>query len=155
MVRFERTEDANLIRSIVTHPEIYKHVSDDGSPAPEDFEPPVNKAVLHVLVFDDEELRGLFTFVQQNFIELEVHTTLLPVARGPFAREASRGVIRWVWENTCYMRIITHVPAYNRLALAFAKRAGLIGFGVDQKSYLKNGKLWDQVLLGVSRPETT
>jgi hypothetical protein len=33
------------------------------------------------------------------------------------------------------------------------KAMGLKQYGVNEASFLKGGKLWDQVLMGISRPE--
>ena len=47
---------------------------------------------------------------------------------------------------------MTHVPINNRLALRFALEAQMQIYGVNQKSWLKAGKLWDQICLGISAP---
>jgi RimJ/RimL family protein N-acetyltransferase len=59
----------------------------------------------------------------------------------------------WLWAHTSCRRLITNVPARNRLALRFAEAAGMERFGVNHASLLKDGKLQDQILLGLSRPE--
>jgi hypothetical protein len=43
------------------------------------------------------------------------------------------------------------VPANNRLALSFAKSCGMTEYGLNPQSFLKDGQLYDQVLLGVSK----
>lgn len=149
-MRFVETDDEDVIRSIVTHPKVYPHISDDGSPAPDDWKP--NPAVKYILVFDGCELLGLWAFVPENFVTWNVHTCLLPIAYGRKALEAAKQMAEWVWKNIGCQRVTTNVPEYNRLALRFAERAGMVRFGVNPSSYMKDGKLYDQILLGMSNP---
>ena len=91
-----------------------------------------------------------------NAICWEIHTCLLPNAWGERGRRAARLLPEWIWQHTPCRRIITNVPDNNRLALRFALAAGMTEIGVNAASFLKNGKLRDQTLLGISpqsRPE--
>ena len=149
---FERTFDYELVRQIVTNPAIYDHITDDGSPSADKFEPIKSEAVWYVLVKDNTEVLGCFTFIPQNLVCYEVHTCLLPNAWGDRAHHASLQVREWMFSHSNAQRIVTNVPENNRLALRFAKTAGLQQYGVNPKSYMKHGHLYDQVLLGVSKP---
>lgn len=168
MISFERTTDWETIKAIVTHPRIYPHVSDDGSPLAEQWEPIRDEVVWYVLVKDDAvlhpskpkpdslgtpELLGLWVLVPDNSVCWKIHTCLLPVAYGDRARIAAIAMVPWIWHNTGCLRVITDVPAYNRLALRFARAAGMKEYGVNPRSYMKNKKLYDQILLGISKPE--
>jgi RimJ/RimL family protein N-acetyltransferase len=152
-LRFERTENLELVRRILTHPRIWPHISDDGSPPPEQFEPPDHPAIWHVLAWDGDELLGLWLLVPHNSVCWEVHTALLPHAWGERARRAARAFLAWLWRETPCRRLITAVPASNRLALRFAEAAGMRIWGVNEKSFLRGGRLEDQILLGLSPPE--
>lgn len=151
MITFERTQDTDLIKSIVTTPKIYQWLSDDGSPDREDYEPIMHESLWYVLAHKDEKLLGLFFLQPHNSICWEIHTCLLPDSWGATATEAGMLVIRWVWENTQCVRIVTNVPSYNRLAHAFALRCGLKEFGTNDCSYLKGGHYYSQVMLGVTK----
>jgi RimJ/RimL family protein N-acetyltransferase len=96
---------------------------------------------------------GLFMLVPENAICWKVHTCLLPLAWGKKAKKAARQGIEWVWKNMPAMRLVTDVPAYNRQASIFARWAGMTQYGLNPKSYQKNGKLMDVILLGISKPE--
>jgi RimJ/RimL family protein N-acetyltransferase len=152
---FERTRDYDLVRQIMTDPRVWPHISDDLAPAPTDFRPLECEAVWYVLVIGAGEVLGLFAFVPQNSVCWEVHTCLDPRAWGATGARAARELPAWIWANTPCRRIVTSVPAYNRLALRFARAAGMQEFGVNPRSYLKNGELQDQVLLGLSPEEVT
>jgi RimJ/RimL family protein N-acetyltransferase len=152
-ITFEPTHDLALIRSIFVHPRVWPYISDDGSPAVENFQPIDHAGVLYLLAFDGETLLGLWMFVQQNAVTVEVHTALLPGHGYRRGREAARGAAEWIWAHTKCQRIFTNVPACNRIARKFAEAAGMTEFGTNFKSYLKNKVLQDQTLLGISRPK--
>ena len=149
---FERTTDAALIRCVLTHPRIWGAISDDGSPPVEEFQPVICDALWYVAVHDGAELLGLFLFTPLNTALWEVHTCLLPHSWGDRALQAAREISTWVWANTQMRRVITSVPAYNRLALRLAKEAGMVEYGINPQSFLKGGKLHDQHMLGISPP---
>ncbi len=150
---FERTQDYDLIRGIMAHPRIYPHISDDGCPPATEFRPIEHPGVWYVLVRHQGELLGLFVFTPQGAACWEVHTCLLPHAWGRLARLAAAMMARWIWEHTPCRRIVTTVPVYNRLALRFAEEAGMTEYGRNPKAWLKHGKLYDTILLGMSRPK--
>jgi RimJ/RimL family protein N-acetyltransferase len=134
----------------MTHPQIWPHISDDGSPPAKDWRPPEGEHIWYVTAWDDDELLGLWMFHPQNAVCWEVHTCLLPTAWGEQAIAAARALPEWIWKHTPCRRIVTNVPSSNRLALRFAIRAGMKIYGVNRESYLKGGKLCDQVCLGLS-----
>jgi len=137
----------------MTHPAVYQ--ADDFTPPADKFTVREDPGIWYVLAFDGErntELLGLFVLVQLSPICWEIHTRLLPGSWGKQAAEAARGILAWLWERTPCLRLVTAVPAYNRLAIRFAERAGLKVFGNNERSYLKGGVLHDQILLGISKP---
>ncbi|MGH9663953.1 MAG: hypothetical protein ACRD9L_05990 [Bryobacteraceae bacterium] len=153
MLRFERTWDYSLVREVVTHPKVWPWVTDDFSPAAGDYLPVEHPGVWYMLAWDDGELLGLWAFTPENGVCWEVHTCLLPGHGFRRARAAARGMRAWLWANTPCRRVVTKVPAYNRIAYKFAVDAGLEQFGLNPKSIQKNGRLHDQALLGVSKPD--
>lgn len=150
MVKIQQMNDGELIRLIITEPHVYPYVTDDYSPAPEDYRPP--EAPAYMVASDEDTLLGLFALTATSGAIVEVHTCLLPAAYGDKAVEAANLVAEWVWANTKFNRIITNVPVINRIAMRFAERAGMKQFGVNEKSFLKHGVYHDQVMLGLTRP---
>lgn len=150
---FERTQDYSLIRRIMAHPRVYPHITDDACPPVEEFHPVESPEIWYVVVRAGEQLLGMWCFFPQNHVTWEVHTCLLPAAYGEIGREAAKRMASWIWQNTPCRRIITNVPAFNRLALKFAKAAGMVEFGRNERSFLKNGELHDQIMLGLSKEE--
>lgn len=151
-MRFERTFDMTLVREIMTHPKVYPFITDDFSPPVEQFAPLDHPLFWYMLAFDGEELLGMWLFEQRG-VAFQVHTCLLPGYRFQRGRQAAREMAEWIWTNSGCQRIWTAVPRNNRIAVEFARAAGMTQFGVNERSFLKNGILQDQILLGMSRPE--
>lgn len=158
MIELNRSFDYDLIRRIMTDRAVYSDISDDGCPAAENFQPVESDALWYVIASDrrpDQEpiVLGLWLLVPQNTVCWEIHTVLLPHAWGPLGREAARAMAQWIWSETPCKRLITNVPEPNRLALHFAREAGMVEYGLNPASYLKHGKLFAQHCLGLSNPE--
>jgi len=152
MIHIDRSTEYALIRGIMSHPRVYPHLTDDASPAAEDFRPIENEAFCYLVAWDGNELLGLWLLVPLNAVCWEIHTALMPNAWGDRAHRAAAVMLEWVWANTPCRRIVTHVPADNRLAYRFALSAGMRVFGIDEQSFLKGGRLLDQICLGINRP---
>lgn len=149
-MKIERTFDQDLIRSIITHPKIYPFASDDSSPKADEFQPSVQDSIYYLTPVEDR-IMGCFMMVPANAITFEVHTCILPEYWGTKAAEAAKLCAAWMFHNTPCRKIITHVPAYNRLAYRFAKQAGMTEEGLIKDSFLKDGRVYDQHLLGLAK----
>lgn len=146
-------ENRDLIRAVMTHPDVYPAISDDFCPDAALFQPVDHPSFLYVFAFCGAQLLGLWLFVPQNGVCWEVHTCLLPGHGYRRGREAAKLLAQWVWAHTNCRRIVTNVPSFNRQARLFAQAAGMKPYGVNPNSYLKHGQLHDQIMLGLSRPE--
>ena len=153
MIRLERTLDYGLIRTIMTHPAVYPHISDDFGAAPENFWPMESPALFHLLVWDGEELLGLFITHSINPLLWEVHHCLLPNARGRRAREAGKAYLAWLWENTQAATVFGLTPANNTLALRYARGLGFTEIGRLTGCYLQRSERHDLLIFGRHRPE--
>lgn len=152
MIHIARSTDYALIRGIMSHPAVYPHLTDDDSPAAADFRPIESDLIWYLVVWDGNQLLGLWMLHPHNAICWEIHTVLLPNSWGDQAHRAAAAVLAWIWQNTPCRRIVTNVPADNRLAYHFALSAGLEVYGTNEASFLKHGRLQDQICLGISRP---
>lgn len=152
-MEFDRTYDWELIRLIATHPKIWPSISDDFSPQPQDWAPEQDEQVWYVHVKNELSL-GMFIFYPENPICWRSHICMLPESWGAIARDACKGAFAWLWANSSCLRIIGSIPECNSLALGFALQCGMERFGVNVRSFQKDGKLFDQILLGISKPET-
>lgn len=145
-----RTNDLDYVRSVLTHPKIWRHIVDDGNGLPDEFNVPDSDSIYWLVPNDGSDL-GVFMVHPVNNFMFEVHTALLPEAYGDKAKIAAKKLIEWVFENTQCLKLITHVPEYNRLAYKFALNAGMKEEGLITKSFMRNGKLIDQYVLGIGK----
>jgi RimJ/RimL family protein N-acetyltransferase len=154
-LKFQRTFDYELVRRIATDPKNWPTISDDFSGPREQWQPRRSLDVWYVLpLLDDLTAIGLFVFYPENTVCWRAHVCISPQYFGPPARQAFRECFAWLWERTDCRRIIGSVPLSNSLAIAFALHCGMEKFGVNPRSTMRGGKLEDQVLLGISKPET-
>lgn len=153
-MKIVQTEDVDLIRTIMTHPQVWPHISDDASGAPEKFDPSglVGKAHF-LLAVDGDEVCGMYLVHRHNAVLYEVHTCILPHAYGERADAAAQALLDWVFAHTECRHLMTFVPKPNRTALAYAQRAGLQIEGNVPASFLKDGVAHDQTLLGIGKEQ--
>lgn len=149
MIAKETTDAALIRRAIVRN---WRWVADDASGKPEDFQPALGPG-LHYVLIEDERPRAVFFYHRRNGITFEVHTCPFHGLRGPRAIEAARLSLAWIFDNTDCRKVVTQVPFDNPLAHAFAKRAGMADEGVNRASFLKNGAVMSQHMLGVTEEE--
>lgn len=154
---FEATKNTAIIKSVITDPAVWSRIADDYSGKPEEWEPFESATIGHVLVWDGGQLLGLLTLCAESAIHYWLHTRLLPCAYGRPPRGRSRQIARefldWLWANGPCERITMNICATNRTALVMATEVGFKEFGVNPKSVMRHGKLQDQIMLGMSRPE--
>lgn len=148
MIRFTRTRDLALVRAAIAgDPGVYNASSDDSAPRRADWQPNDHPAIWYVIAHSDGHFIALYTFIPQNAVTAEIHTTRV-FGRG--AAEQLAGAVRWFGCETSVRRIVAAIPATNRAAVRCALRAGFRQHGRDPKSWLKDGRLVDRVLVGIS-----
>ena len=152
---FERTTDYGLVRQILADPGIYARMGDDFAPPIAEFVVNEHPAIWYVLVYPSagDLVSGLFCFFPENGICWAGHVAFLRKTPPAITLAAGRAVVPWLWANTPCVRLVASIPAYNRAAIRFARRAmGLAAHGRNKASFMKRGTLHDQVLLGISKP---
>ena len=152
MVEIEKTNDCALIKRIFTHPGAWEWMRDDFSPPREEWEPIESESVIYLAAKHDSKVFGLFALVPDNAICWKVHVCMLPAGYGALSREAFLELFRWVWQYTRCLRLVGYVAESNRKALKLALDVGMQQYGTNPDSWLKDGKLQAQVLLGISKP---
>ena len=150
---FERSTDYALLSALIRDPRLYPFLSDDFSPPAADASAIEHDALWYIVAHEGTDLVGFWMFVPQNAICWEFHTVM------PLDRRAHRALWEligpggWLWSHTDCLRAVTNVPTYNRIAHRFGLRAGLTEYGRNPDSFMKNGKLHGQILLGASKPK--
>ena len=152
MIRFELTEDTELIKSIVTHPRIWRDLIDDFDGEPEEYEAKIHPQVLYAIAKEEGVALALCIFSLHSTICWEVTIMALDAGRGRALDVAEAGK-KWIFTKTPCLRLIGRVLKSNRLALKLNKAAGFKVYGVNKQCVMRNGKLEDVVLFGLSRSE--
>jgi len=141
--------DIEHVAEILGHSEVLPFIADD-SP----FVDPVATATacilndsIYVLI---PNAYAVFAFMPRNYVMYEIHSAILPEGRGSEngSKDAANAAVEWMFENTPCEKIISWVPSYNKTALHFALACGCKQEGVVKDSYKKDGKLYDQYLVG-------
>jgi RimJ/RimL family protein N-acetyltransferase len=149
-VTIERTQDLELVRSILTHPRVYAWCGDDFAPDPEVLQLPADEHSVYLIARRREQVLGVMIFRPLSTVLWESHVAMLPAAWG-YASVACDGGLRWMWEYSPACRIVATIPVSNRSACRLAMRLGMDVYGINPQSTLRGGKLEDQVLFGISR----
>jgi len=142
------------INEIMTHPDIYPDSIDDGSPRAIDFDvsPSLEcEAIYYLAWIEDGVWAGLALLKPWNTITYEVHICILPEFRGPLGVQFGKDGIDWMFRNSKCRKIVAVLPGTNKRALSFALSVGMKKEGFIKRSFLKNGKMLDQVLLGIEK----
>lgn len=108
---------------------------------------PILDNIYYLGVFHGEQLAGLFVGVAKSRIVCECHVAMLPKF-WRFTDEAYKAVIQWTRTKTAFIKLIGQTPVCNRLAVACNLRNGFKFEGVNAESFLKHGKLHDQIYFG-------
>ncbi|PXX41660.1 GNAT family N-acetyltransferase [Undibacterium pigrum] len=149
-MKLQRTHDMKTVKEILSHPAIFPHIHEDGL---KEIEPPDSEEFHWILISDQEGAAGVYMVHYHNQSCVEMHTCLLPRIWGAKANDSVKLLSEYLFHQLGVRKVITNVPAYNKLALRFAKTNGMKIEGINRESYLKDGKLIDQIMLGMTRKE--
>ena len=155
-IQLTRSYDVDALNALLTHPKVYPHIADDMAAGPDDFTVGAivdNPSVIFVAAMKHGEMLGAFMFIKTNGVTYDVHSAVHPEHRGRLTPLMAKGAVKWMFDNTDCMKVETKVPSYNRLAKKLTEAVGLTYEGTSRMSFLKNGKLYDQLLYGITREE--
>ena len=157
MITVRIIHDMETAAAAMRHPEVYPFIRDDGAPLiAEEWVPQVGGCIEYLGAWEDGVYLGLWMFHRRNHATWEIHTCLLPAARGRTALEAVKIAGEWFWRNhpECE-RVVTAISGDNRRALWFARESGMVEWGRNPNGVRRNGVLIDEIWLGMSRPKGT
>lgn len=152
MIEVTRTYDTELIKSILLEPCLWDTIAEDGQ-VKDDFEPAVEDECW-LLMTHDETVIALYNYHTKNAITVEIHAHVLPEHRKKFSKATGAAALRWlITTNPQYQKVIAQIPHIYRNVMEFACSFGFIIEGINRLSYLKNGEIIDQWMLGITRKE--
>lgn len=131
------------VARVFNHPKVYGWVSDDNSIAPYVPDPS------HFFLMNKEGT-GAVRLDPLTGIACMVHVAALPELWGKtveFAKEA----IDWAFSNTGYSKIISLAPEHNHMAIRFGTRCGFKKEGLITKAIMKDWKVQDMIIFGLSK----
>lgn len=140
-----------VVDAIMKDPSVWPHIHEDG--VGEDYQPVDHESLYWMLVKDGTEVLGLFFLHPRGQSCIEMHTCLLPACWGKRAKKAASLLAEWVFLDSGYLKLVTSVPSYNRVALKYAVAGGMKEEGINRASYMHNGLLMDQIMLGYTKED--
>lgn len=152
MIKLTQTSDMNLVRLIITSPEIWDHAVEDGV-----------KKELYIPSYDDQscwllceinnEIAGAIYVCNANTNTLIIHPNILKKYR-KFCRDVIHSFLKWFLQLPSFIcKLNVAIPECRKIVYNLAKRIGFVDEGINRKSYCKNGMMHDQYLLGLTRLE--
>ncbi len=150
MIRYQ-LNDVEKVDAIMTHETIYPFVTDDGCPEASDFtsRPLLQNPNIYCL---GPNVTSLFIYVPVNSVTYDIHSHVLPESRKQ-SIELVLASAEYIFKQTKCLKIITWVPEFNKRALNLALKCGCRLEGVSHFSFQKNGKLYHQYLLGMTKED--
>ena len=134
---------------ILTHPSVYPIVGDDNSMRAEDFSiPEMFKPLVCIALGGQPAACTIYHW--RNCVTAEVHVSVLPEWRSA-SYLAGRDMLTWLWTETPAEKLVGMIPTDNRQALLYTLRLGFKIEGICSKSFLRNGQLLDQTMIGLER----
>ena len=151
MIKRATIDDADRIRAIMTDDSTYPYGIDDDCPSVDEYDPVsmLSNDLIYVLMPDNNSVA---IFVPMNHINYDQHVCALPESR-----DRTNKIWFDAWEymftRTPCEKITVRIPEYNQLAYAKAKKIGFIREGLSVKSIKRNRKLYNQILMGITKEE--
>ena len=142
-----------LVRSILVEPDIWERAAEDGVDQ-DTWYPGYNSMTFWLLCVEDEQVIGIILLHNDNTVTLKMHPYLRKDHRQK-GRIMMRAFYEWFMENTDdkISKLNVSIPENERKVINFAKKVGFKKEGFNRESYLKDGQLYGQQNLGITRTE--
>ncbi len=151
-VKAVRIYDKEKITEVMTSPEIWATVAEDGQ-YQSDFEPDVEGECWLAMIADGEVV-GVYNIHAINSITAEIHAHVLPAHRVEHSFRTGAEALRWIYfEAPMYKKIVARIPRIYDNVKRFTCGFGFQVEGICRASYRKNGEIVDRWMLGITRDE--
>ena len=151
-MKVSRTYDIEMIKELITRDEIWSTIAEDGQ-VKENYSPKV-EAECWLEVTVDDKVIALYNIHTKNCITVEFHAHVLPKYRKEYSRPSFVAAFRWIYENApVYQKVVGQIPFCCENVKRFCENIGFKHEGVNRLSYLKNGEILDQWIMGITRDE--
>jgi len=149
----EMTTDMTLVRSILIEKDIWERAAEDGIDQDTWF-PGYDSMTAWLLCVDDEDIIGVILLHTDTNVSVKMHPYLRKEHRQK-GRIMMKAFYRWIMENSQekIAKINVTIPENQVKVINFAKKVGFKKEGLNRDSYLKDGQLYGQKNLGITRKE--
>jgi RimJ/RimL family protein N-acetyltransferase len=138
------------VKEILKDEELFNRISDD-SMTYERFTPSND---IYLGTFKDDKLVGFFWLISDNAITLELHIQILKDYRH-LSTEFSNEFFGYFIDrfNGRINKLTCKIPVTFKDVYGFAKKHGFSDEGLDRESVIKDGKIVDRHILGMTMKE--
>ena len=150
-IDIQMTTDMLLVKSILIEPDIWERAAEDGIDQ-ETYYPGYDSMTVWLLCVENEEIVGIILLHTDNSVSLKMHPYLRAEHRQK-GRIMMEAFYKWVLKNTKTRKINVSIPEDEKKVINFAKKVGFKKEGFNRDSYLKDGQLYGQQNLGITRNE--
>jgi RimJ/RimL family protein N-acetyltransferase len=135
------------ILMVMTHPDIYDCICEDGGPNSDGWNPDDS---LYLSGYAENKLIGVVNVHQRGKVLAQAHIQVLPEHRKRYSDLFMRECLNWFFDEY-EMRVMVEIPEIYPNVIAFVERHGFKEDGRIPQSYVKNSKICDTVILSRGR----
>jgi RimJ/RimL family protein N-acetyltransferase len=147
--RVERTYDTDLVRSVFSSSRIKQRISDVQV---EEFDPASQEDLYYLACYRDDVVIGIVLFHPFNSLACcQGHVNYLKQYWGTDLHEYTKAAIKWMFENTDFIKIVALIPDFYSVVLNHALMAGMRIEGYIENSVISNGKVDNMTLVGIDK----
>lgn len=152
MIDLFHTNDMNLVRSIMTSPDIWEQSVEDGSSA-SNFYPSQDYLSVWLLVKLKNDVIGVILVHNDSLCSVNIHPVLLSKYKR-YGRDMLKAFFKWfVTLPDTLCKVNCSIPNHLKIVQNFAKKVGFKKEGINRASFFKNGIAQDQIRYGLTRDE--
>ena len=152
-MRVQRVNNARLVESVLTEPDLWDAISEDDGGAPEDYCIDLDGMyAIALLGGEEDELIGFVLGRHYTDTIIETHVAISPKHWGNEDNvELGREAIQLLLEASGADKLVASIPVTDKEVLRFAQRVGFQREGINKKSFRRDGELLDQYYVGLTR----
>lgn len=144
-------DDMPAVKAFISQEEIWERFEDGIDK--EDFQPLNDSVAQWLLCFDDNKIVGMILVHFDTNSSLMMHPYLLAKYRHK-GRDMMSAFYKWFLTLADQVhKLNVSIPITQRKVINFAKKVGFKQEGINRESYMKDGQYYDQIILGLTRPE--
>ena len=154
MIDLKENQPIADVKYILTDQHVWANSSEDGMDV-ETFNPVDNESINYLGIYSSpKRLIGVIVTHPDGLTTVKVHIAILKPYRGLYAVAAGKALIKWFAAlPDRVQKLNADIPEYNTGAISLARECGLTSEGINRKSIMRDGVLYDQLRYGVTKQE--